>query len=167
MNIVENKFSSERGKLESQSNNEFRMPEIIEKYTAIIMAKGLTKGASTKAAEMIYEQLFIEPTSQGRHWYNHDAAEAFIPALRLMNWKWFKALVRDRLPAIAELPTIEEVDAVDQQVVPCPRCSKPTAKVEIVYPSGWGEPEVKVPAWTCPHCRYVFAESDIDYIKSK
>lgn len=148
--------------MEANTKKEFRMPEIVEKYAEIIEEKGLSAGASAKAARMIYERLFIEPASAGKHWYNHDAAEAFIPALKLMSWKWFKALVRDRLPAFSELPTIEEVEAVDQQIVPCPRCSKPTVKVEIVYPSnGWGEPEVKVPAWMCPHCRYVFADSDL------
>lgn len=164
--MPENYNSAEREKMETESN-EYRMPEIVEKYAKIIRQKGLTVNASEKAARMIYERLFIEPASQGRRWYNHDAAEAFIPTLKLMGWTWFKALTRNQLPAFAELPTIADIEQLDDQITPCPRCGKPTAKVEIVYPCEWGEPETKVPAWTCPHCRYVFADSDIDYIKKK
>ena len=77
------------------------MPEIVEKYAEIIQDKGLTPYAAHKAAKIIYESLFIEPASPGKLWYNHDAAESFVPTLRLMSWKWLKALVKGRLPAFA------------------------------------------------------------------
>lgn len=142
-----------------RSETEFRMPEIIESYTEIIRQKGLTAKQSAKAAKIIYEMLFIEPASPGKRWFNHDAAEAFVPALQLMGWKWFKALLRDHTP------TMVDVEEQDAQVTYCPRCSQPTTRVEIIYPGEWGEKESKAAAWMCPHCRYVFADSDIDYIQ--
>ena len=141
------------------------MYDIIEKYTVVLKEKGLTTTSAEKAAIMVYQRLFIEPASPGKLWYNHDAAEAFIPSLKLMGWTWFKALIKGRLPAFETLPTIADMEQVGNEVVPCPRCSKPTVKVEIVYPGEWGEPETKTQAWLCAHCRYVFADSDIDYIR--
>lgn len=151
----------------TEQNKEFRMPEIVEAYAQVIQEKGLTPYAAHKAAKMIYERLFIEPASPGKTWYNHDAAESFIPTLKLMSWKWFKALVKGRLPAFAELPCLTEYAEQDEEIVTCPRCSKPTSKVEIIYPAGWGEPETKVPAWLCSKCRYVFNDSDIEYLRKE
>lgn len=147
--------------METKTNREFRMPEIVEKYAEIIQDKGLTPYAAHKAAKIIYESLFIEPASPGKLWYNHDAAESFVPTLRLMSWKWLKALVKGRLPAFAELPSIKDAVGADQEIVACPRCSNPTSKVEIIYPARWEEPETKVPAWLCSKCRYVFSDIEI------
>ena len=46
--------------------------------------------------------------------------------------------------------------------VRCPKCGKATNEVELIYPRTDDYEEKRVMAIICPHCLYVFGESDVE-----
>jgi rubredoxin len=46
--------------------------------------------------------------------------------------------------------------------VRCPKCGRATKKVQLIYPRTDDYEEKRVRAIICPHCLYVFGESDVE-----
>lgn len=130
-----------------------REDTLIESWTKLIQAKGITKRhKAAQAAEDIYTEVFIDNLPSGRKYYHIDAAESFTPVLASLPWQYIR------------LRYVNKRDAErNGNIETCPRCHSPLKRAEIMYPQE-GTP-FKMDAWYCNVCNLALHQDDLDAFK--